>query len=305
MDKDEDVVEFEITDENKADKTEKVAVEKKQETAAQEVKQQPSTEDALKQLRNSLESEKNARLEAEKRVREQAQMVHASKRQIEDSNLTLVSNALGQVKREAEILKANYRAALAQSDFEAAADAQEQMAMNAAKLLQLENGKAAMEAEAKNRQEVRFMPQNADPVEAFASQLSPRSADWVRKNPQFVTDARLNQKMVAAHNLALADGIKADTDDYFSFVESILKPSSMANQASETQESALSEASAPTQRRAAPPAAPVSRAGTASGTSNNRATLTPAEKEMAEIMGMSHSEYAKNKFLLQKEGKLN
>jgi hypothetical protein len=127
----------------------------------------------------------------------------------------------------------------------------------------------------------------------------------VRKNPQFVTDQRLNQKMIAAHNLAMADGLTADTDDYFAFVENIVKPNLTSAQAVEPQESALSEASAPTQRRSAPPAAPVSRSGTGNGVQSNRVTLTAAEREMAEMMGMTHAEYAKHKLSLQKEGKLH
>jgi phage I-like protein len=33
--------------------------------------------------------------------------------------------------------------------------------------------------------------------------------------------------------------------------------------------------------------------------------LTSAEREMAQMMGMSDQEYAKNKLALQREGKLN
>ena len=221
MEKDDDLLEIEVAEDKKPE-NEEVVVEKKQEAAAEPPKQQSSTEDALRQLKANLEAERNARMQAEKLAREHANVAQTSIKHVEDTNLTLVTNAVNTVKREAEILKANYRAALASSDYDAAAEAQEQMAMNAAKLLQLENGKAAMEAEAKQRQEVRSMPRNIDPVEAFASQLSPRSAEWVRKNPQFVTDQRLNQKMIAAHNLAMADGLTADTDDYFAFVENIV-----------------------------------------------------------------------------------
>lgn len=306
-----DELELDLTDDKKPEEQEEIVVKSEEESAPVEepAKPQESVEDALAKLRANLESERNARIEAEKRAREHAQLAQTSQKQADDSNLTLVANAVSTVKREAEILKANYRAALANGDYDAAADAQEQMALNAAKLLQLENGKAAMEAELKQRQDVRPMPRTADPVEAFASQLSPKSADWVRRNPQFVTDTRLNQKMIAAHNLAMADGIQADTDEYFSFVEGILKPNQTQSQSQQAQvqpqESSLSSASAPTQRRSGPPAAPVSRSGTGDGKKVNSVTLSAAEKEMADMMGMSHTDYAKNKLLLQKEGKLH
>ena len=60
-----------------------------------------------------------------------------------------------------------------------------------------------------------------------------------------------------------------------------------------------------TQRRSAPPAAPVSRSGNGTGSSPNVVRLTSAEREIASMMGMTDKEYAKNKVALQKEGKLN
>lgn len=295
---------IEIIDDKKTENAEEIVV-KSEENKTEASHEEPSVEDTLKKLRETLEIEKNARYDAERRAREQTQLAQTSKKQVDDSNLTLVSNALNTIKRESEILKANYRAALSNNDYDAAAEAQEQMSLNAAKLLQLENGKAAMEAELKQPQPVREMARNIDPVEAFASQLSPRSADWVRQNPQFVTNPRLNQKMIAAHNLALADEIPADTDEYFSFVESLLKPKSTQSRAETQSESAFSSASTATQRRSSPPAAPVSRSGTADGKKTTSVTLTSAEKEMAEMMGMSHTDYAKHKLALQREGKLN
>lgn len=305
MEKQEDLLEILIDEPEEKEKKNESVVEKT--TAAPESAEKPqeTTEQALEKLRSNLDAERNARIKAEEDARRKSLLVEKSQNEVASTNLQLVSNAIGTVKRENEILKSNYRAALASGDFDAAADVQEQMALNAAKLLQLENGKAAMEAEPRQRQEVRETEKNNDPVENFASQLSPRSADWVRRNPQFVTDPRLNQKMIAAHNLAVADGYKADTDEYFSFVEDILKVPRRDETKAPAEESALSSASTPTQRRTSPPAAPVSRSGTANGVRQNTVTLTAAEREMAEMMGMSHADYAKNKLALQKEGKMN
>ena len=68
--------------------------------------------------------------------------------------------------------------------------------------------------------------------------------------------------------------------------------------------SVVSSASAPVQRRSAPPAAPVTRAGTANGQRPNVVRLSRAEAETARDLGMSEQEYARNKQLLQKEGRL-
>jgi phage I-like protein len=67
----------------------------------------------------------------------------------------------------------------------------------------------------------------------------------------------------------------------------------------------MSTASTPTQRRSAPPAAPVSRSGNGSGGKPNTYRMTPEEREIAQMMGMSPEDYARNKIALRKEGKLS
>jgi hypothetical protein len=265
---------------------------------------QPSNEEILADLRRKLDVEREARVNAENAAIQNARLAQRSATEVDNTNLQLVSNAIDTVRRENEILKANYRSALSEDNYDVAAEAQERMSINAAKLLQLENGKAAMEAEPRQRQPVHEVQRTVDPIEAFASQLTPRSASWVRRNPQFVTDPRLNQKMIAAHNLAMADGHEADSDSYFSAVEDTLK-FNRRNEAPQDQESALSSASSPAQRRASPPAAPVSRSGTGNGVRANQHTLSAAEREMAEFMQMSEEDYAKNKNELRKSGRMN
>jgi phage I-like protein len=66
----------------------------------------------------------------------------------------------------------------------------------------------------------------------------------------------------------------------------------------------MAETAKVTQRRSAPPSAPVSRSGSAPGSRPNVVRLSNAEREMANMMGMTDMEYAKNKQALQKEGKL-
>ena len=265
---------------------------------------QPSNEEVLADLRRKLDVERTARVNAENAAIQNARLAQQSATQVDNTNLQLVSNAIDTVRRENEILKANYRSALSEDNYDVAAEAQERMSINAAKLLQLENGKAAMEAEPRKRQPVHEVQRTVDPIEAFASRLTPRSASWVRRNPQFVTDPRLNQKMIAAHNLAMADGHEADSDSYFSAVEDTLKVN-RRNETPQDQESALSSASSPAQRRASPPAAPVSRSGTGNGVRANQHTLSAAEREMAEFMQMSEEDYAKNKNELRKSGRMN
>jgi len=246
---------------------------------------------ALAELRAQLEQERRARIEAETRARQ-------ASTEVEDSNLQLVTGAIETMQREQGILKGHLKEAMSVGDFDRAAELQEAMSNNAAKLLQLENGREAMKV--RPRQEP--VQRHSDPVEQFASQLSPRSADWVRKNPQFVTDPRLNQKMIAAHNLAVADGHVPDSEGYFSAIEDTLRVRRVEPAQSEpATESPLSSAAKPVARAAPPAAAPVNRG---SNGRSNIVRLTRAEADTAKMLGMTETEYAKHKLALQKEGKL-
>ena len=285
-------------DEAKKDDKEPV-VEVSDDPAAAAAESEPEDpHKAIAELRAKLEEERNARLQAENMARAEAERARRAGRDAEDTNLQLVTGAIETMQREQGILKGQLKEAMSVGDYDRAADIQEAMSNNAAKLLQLENGKVAMQNQP--RQEAPARP--SDPVEAFASQLSPRSADWVRKNPQFVTDQRLNQKMIAAHNLAVADGHAPDSDDYFAAIEDTLRVRrSEQPRTMETTESPMSAAAKPVARAVAPAAAPVNRG------SNGRANvvrLSRAEAETARMLGMTETEYAKHKIALQKEGKL-
>jgi hypothetical protein len=274
---------------------EDIIVEKSEEKPAEA----DPVDNTLETLKEQLENERRARQEAQRRASEAEYSAYEAQGEVQDTSLHLVSNAIDTVIQNNNILKANYRDAMAMGDFDTAADIQSEMSSNAAKLLQLEQGKQALENQPRQPAPTPYV---ADPVEALASQLSPRSADWVRRNPQYATDPRLYQKMLAAHNLAMADDIPADSDDYFDAIEDTLR---IRRQDDSRDYDAMADAAKPTQRRSAPPAAPVSRSGGGGGSKPNRVTLTAAEREMASMMGMTPEEYGRNKLTLQKEGKLN
>ena len=259
----------------------------------------PSDADlALKHLKEQLEAANRARAEAEYRAQESDRQAQKADMNTQQANLYTISSAIDAQKREVEIQKATLAAALSNGDHQQAAEIQYAMSETSSRLQQLQLGKEALEKEIKNPPQKQYQAP-VDPVEQFASQLSLRSAAWVRAHPQCVTDPRLQQKMIAAHNIAVADGIPADSDDYFQFVEDTLK---ISPKRQEAQESAMSDASAPVQRRTAPPATPVSRSGT--GTGRQTARLTKEEAEMAKMMGQTPEEYAKNKLELIAAGRI-
>lgn len=296
---DKDQIELILEDREPAE--EPVVVQKAEEKPAEEAS---DPKIAIAELNRKLKEANLRAQQAEKAAREQYESSLAARAEVEDTNLHLVNNAIETVKRENEILKANLRDAMASGDYDKVAEAQEAISMNAAKLLQLENGREAMKNQP--RQPIQPMPRTQDPVEQVKASLSPRSAAWVDEHPEYVRDPRLFRKMVAAHELAVSDGIEPDSDEYFASVEKTLGLQRRIE--AETDESALSGASQVTQRRSAQPApaaAPPSRSGTGGGSRPNVVRLTAAEREMAEMMGMSEKDYARNKLALQREGKLN
>lgn len=260
-----------------------------------EEKPQLTVEDGINELKFKLEEERKAREAAERRAKEAYEQASAYKNDAADSNMKMIDSAIDTIRRNHEILKQNLRDAVAAGDADAQADILMSIQKTQSDHEKLVYGKQQYEAT------VRAAP--ADPVEAMASNLTPRSAEWVRAHPEYARDQVLTRRMVRAHEDALDEGIRPDTDEYFDYVESRLK---IRQAPVQQQEAALSEASTSTsgRRAAAPPAAPVSRSGTGTGSRPNVVTLTRAEQEAARDMGMTPKEYAENKMALVRAGKL-
>jgi len=246
-----------------------------------------TVDDGIEALRRELEAEKAARQRAE----QQARVATNDKA---DSDLRMLNTAIETEGRNKEILKANLREAVANGDTDAQADIL--MAIN-----QTENNLRQI-TEGKKHYEAQLRTPVANKVEALASQLTPKSAEWVRNNPDVVNDERRAKRLERAHFDALDDGIQPDSPDYFNFLENRLN----INKTPVRQEAAMSEASESTsgRRASAPPAAPVSRSGTGTGGRPNVVTLSRAEQEAARDMGMTPKEYAQNKVALVKAGRM-
>ena len=246
-----------------------------------------TVDDGIEALRRELEAEKVARQRAE----QQARVATNDKA---DSDLRMLNTAIETEGRNKEILKANLREAVANGDTDAQADIL--MAIN-----QTENNLRQIN-EGKKHYEAQLRAPVANKVEALAAQLTPKSAEWVRNNPDVVNDERRAKRLERAHFDALDDGIQPDSPDYFNFLENRLN----INKTPVRQEAAMSEASESTsgRRASAPPAAPVSRSGTGTGGRPNVVTLSRAEQEAARDMGMTPKEYAQNKVALVKAGRM-
>lgn len=260
----------------------------------------PTEEQALADLRASLDTEKSARADAERRLTEANHRANQANGEKQASDIALVDTTLGRFKDERTQMQAAYAQALTDGDHVKAAQINTDIADRTHDIKVLEAGKVALDAQAK--QPVK-PAQVADAVEAFAATLSPRSAAWVRQHPDYARNEKLNKKMTAAHYKAVADDHVPDTDAYFAAIEKDLGIGQKDPEAGGA-EPALSVAAEPVQRRGAPPAAaPVTRTNTP-GVRSNKFTMTPEMREAARSSGLSDEEYARNHLALQKEGRL-
>lgn len=270
-----------------------------------------SPEEGIDELKKMLAAERELRSEAERIAQQNAELAQSAayqaqkaQKDVQDSNLQLIINAIDTFQKDNDNLKMQVRDAMASGDYDKAADLQSAMSMNNAKLLQLENGKAALQE--RLAQPVQPVPppqtiQRRDAVEELASQLSPRSAQWIRSHPECARDTKMFNKMVGAHNFAISEGYVPDSDAYFDYIESQLGYKAVQQQESDAE--VMSEAAKPVATRSAPPPAPSTRAASGSGRPNV-VRLSPEEREMAQMMGMSPEDYAKNRESLRKEGKI-
>lgn len=287
-------------------------------------KAKPAADDPIEDLKGQFAVLKNTNQHLTQRVAGAEQQLAAkdqelttARKEVVESQLDTVTSGLAAAEAEAESAEKDYIAAAEAGDFVAQARAQRKMAAAENKIGRLKEAegdlKEAKEHPPVQRQET---PQRAaaDPVEAFTQGMSPKSATWIRSHPDCVTDDRKRNRMLAAHNLAVADDIAVDSDEYFSRIEAGIAPKAAARAAQEQQEQKST-----VQIRPSSAAAPSGNAGGGMNGGGTTVTLTKREVEAAtdgthtwerdstdgkhkrgEILGVQ--EFARRKAIMQKDG---
>jgi hypothetical protein len=266
----------------------------------------------LEKLKKQLDDEKRAAKEATARATAAEADAAAARNaetaartEAQTSNLHAVNAAISAVTQAMDAAEAAYAEALSVGDHGRAAKLNREMNQNAARLSKLEDNKTAIETAPKPTPRPTSAPTND--VERIASQLSPRSASWVRAHPEYASGAKYNE-MVAAHNLALARGKTVESDEYFATIERILDlnaPPVAPAEAAAAIDTAPQQATGGRNSAPAPAAAPVSRGGTGNGSKPRTMTLTKDMREMASMMGMTDQDYAKYRQQLIDEGAIH
>lgn len=289
------------------EKTDEIEIVHAEPQAKAPLKEVLTPDAGLEKLKKQLDDEKKraddeheGRLDAERRAHEASEAEVKARTEVQGSQLDLVTTAIATIKQSNEALKAVYRQARADGDVDKEWEVQQTISENAAKLIQLEAGKTALEKAPKPT-----MRAPTDPVEQFCANLTPQSAAWVRAHPSYARDQKLTNKMIAAHNL-VKDDVTVDSTEYFQAIERALGLKAPESPPLQDEDPTASAAQpAPVQRRAAPAAAPVSRSGGGNGSRPRTITLSAAQREAAEISGMTDQEYARHLVALRDEGKLN
>ena len=282
--------------------------DEQQDDKAQVVTQETETEqtpivDDIDELRRNLEAERAARAAAERRAEEATSRATSAESTAFGSQMAVIQGALDTIAANRDTLKKQIAAAMAEGDFDKATDLTDQMTTLAAQKIELDKGKAALEAQ--GRVASRSTPAS-DLVESYVKNLQPRAAEWIRAHPEYVTDKRKNDAMLAQHYGALAAGHTEGSDEYFGFIEQKLNMRGNGHAAAAEPTSAprpepTAHAAQVVQRRdeVQPSPAPTSRGG-----SPRRITLSKSEQEAADISGVSYEEYAKLRETERKAGTL-
>lgn len=260
----------------------------------------------LAEKQREAEEIRRQKTDAERLAQTRQQEIEVFQSRAESSDHAAVVNAIASHEREAEMLEREYAQKLESGEYNHAARIQRQMSQIETRLLQLNQGKEELEYRlyqpVQRQQPVeqpRIEPVRRDPMEERLASLTPASREWVMSHPEVMNDAKLNARMVAAHYQAVADDIRQDTPEYFSYVENQLGYNRQAAPS-------VQRTAAPT-GRAPITSAPVSRSAPSSFSSQpNRMTVTlsVAERETARDMGMSDEEYAENKLYYIQRGDL-
>jgi len=166
--------------------------------------------------------------QTEQQLQDTTQRLHRAESQVVVSQIDTVESGIAQVQAEASQAEQDYARAFEAGDGPAMARAQRVMMRAETNLAKLTEAKQDLQEAAKRgpvQQQTRQQAQPAaDPVERVASTLSPRSAAWIRSHPDCITDPKMNARMMAAHNLAIADDIPLDSDEYFERIEKGIRP---------------------------------------------------------------------------------
>lgn len=262
------------------------------------------TEDrAKKRLEERLQRSEKAVADALRWGQQQAATAAAATHAVTESQLDTVASALAGAEREADAAEAEMISAKQRGDVAAEVKAQRALMQAEQRIATLRAGKDELEVVAKQRPTPAAPPvvlnSNVEAILAQLPNLIDAEREWIRRNPESITDPNNQQAMQVAFRDAQKRGLQRGTPEYFAFFEDRLgiEPDDGGDGGDYEEEPPVRQtrqprASAPAQRRVS---APVSPSGGARGPAlrPGQIRLTEQQREAARISGVDEETYAR------------
>lgn len=248
---------------------------------------------------------RDAEARAQQAATEARQTQHVSERATATAQLDAVKNALESQQSSLTGLKAAYAAAMAEGDFAKGADIQAEMATTGARIVQLELGRDELDKRIKTApEETPQAPQSDyERKEAYIRTMPSKVQDWLRgaNGERYFNDRGFQQKVAAAASYAQnVKSIDPNSDRYIEFIETEVG----LRQAAAESPTAAQPGGAPARGRdpddarrmtAAPAGGSTAGSVRSNADGSTSVYLTPDEKDMARRMGVSESDWAREK----------
>lgn len=205
-----------------------------------------------------------------------------------------IESMIAAKQSEAERLKGELKEAHENGKFDEYAELVAEYGMTRQDIKNFETRKAQLATQ----EESRIQAAKNDPLVGY----TPRTQAWIRNNPEFLSDNKFQKRALAAHNLAESEGYVPDTDAYFEYIESYVKPKKVNDDTNDS----------PAPKKNVSTSLPPSRSGSSSSSSgqSKQIRLTPDEVDHAiwAFPKLSPADaqnvYYKNKMELIKEEKM-
>lgn len=276
-----------------------------------------NTEELKRQVAALRQSELTARQQAAQAALQRDQAIqyaqerdaafNRSRQEASDSRLEAITSGMAAAEAEIEEAKKAFRMSVIEQDVDAQVAANERLAEAKANLVNLTNGKAALEraitAEKERLQQVQQQrqqqAQQPQGDQLDRTNLPQTAKNWLRAHPEYLTDPRKNAKIQSLHWDVLDENHEPFSAAYYVSLEEKLGLRSKPRQNVAEEEF---EDDNPPPRKAIV-SAPVSREAPSS-TGNRQpglVRLTSAQREAAKMAGITEAEYAKQVIELNKQ----
>lgn len=186
-------------------------------------------------LRAQLDSERQKRQDAENRANRDRQEAdrarsdaQAARRESTQGRKSVMESTISAKRAALDALEGEMAAAGEAGDFKKMAQLQRKIGEESADLRILQNGVSSLnedEPEPRRtagrieREDPPARKTAADPFEEYVGQFNPQTQQWLRDHPECVTNRTKNSQVVAAHNEALDQGYKQESDAYWAYIE--------------------------------------------------------------------------------------